>query len=500
MARAKQNKTSEPNQEINKALSDPTVEIPRFKLGEIGSIGIPIFNGVSNTELKSELNHPQSVNTYKLMSYHPSINSPLNLYNNMVSKARYRFVPPKEATEEEKKQTEIVESMFNDMDHSLKDFISEAMTCSVYGWSVCEKVFRKRTKAAGSLYDDGLIGIKKLPLRAQESIPRFVFDSSGNEVIAVEQSLVNVSDPFGRWSNRKSPNIVIPRAKFMIFNLGKNRSNPYGSSPLRDVYLPWKYLQAIEELEAMSITKDVNGMPVLKIAPQYLSADASPEQKAILENFKNMLRNMQQGSQTAAIIPAAYDPDTRQPIFDLSLLSQDGKKNFDLNKIKDYYRAMIFIGLGADILLMGTASNSGSFALGSIKNSLTNATAEYFIDRIVQVINDDLIRQLYELNGWNPARRCKFDYEDMGEESIDEIGKFIQRVASVGLMPKNIEVVNKVLTSLGLDALPENIDVQEILTDNTSRAGEGGATPFDGTRTSLGDGTNSSDLNSDNAA
>ena len=67
-------------------------------------------------------------------------------------------------------------------------------------------------------------------------------------------------------------------------------------------------------------------------------------------------------------------------------------------------------------------------------------------------------------------------------------------------MPKNIEVVNKVLTSLGLDALPENTDVQEILTDNTSRAGEGGATPFDGTRTSMGDGTNSSDLNSDNAA
>ncbi len=101
MARAKQNKTSEPNQEINKALSDPTVEIPRFKLGEIGSIGIPIFNGVSNTELKSELNHPQSVNTYKLMSMHPSVNSCLSLFTNMVGNLRYRVVPPNDATEEE---------------------------------------------------------------------------------------------------------------------------------------------------------------------------------------------------------------------------------------------------------------------------------------------------------------------------------------------------------------------------------------------------------------
>lgn len=469
--------------EVTKA---STEDISRFRLGELGSTGIPIFNGVSQEEIKRELNHPESVKTFKLMKYHPSVNAPLNLYSSMVAKARYRFVPPKNSTEEEKKQTEIVESMFGDMEHSLEDFIAEAMTCTTYGWAVNEKVFRKRTYASGSLYNDGLIGIRKLPLRAQESIYNFIFDESGNDVIAVKQVLTNVNDPYGRFSMRKNNEVTIPRSKFMLFNLGESRGNPYGTSPLKNVFTAWKYLQALEELEACSVVKDVNGLPVLYIPPQYMSPDATPEQKASQENFKNILRNMQQGSQSAVMLPNIFDPDTRQPLFKLELLSQDGKKNFDLNKIKEYYRTMIFTGLGADVLLLGS-TQAGSFALGSLKNSLTAATAETFIKRIVQVINDDLIRQLYELNSWDASRRCRFDYEDMDDVDLETYSKAIQRMKSVALIPATLDVVNSVLDSLGIDSLPEDTtqdDLDEMLGDSTSRAGDGFQTAGDGTSNS----------------
>ena len=254
MARQRKEETAE----VTKASDD----ISRFRLGEIGNTGIPIFNGVSYNELKKELTHPESIKTYKLMEYHPAINAPLTLYASMVSKARYRFVAPKDATEEEKRQTEIIESMFSDMEHSLEDFIAESMTCTTYGWSICEKVFRKRTFASGSLYNDGLIGIRKLPLRAQESIDKFIFDASGNELLGVKQNLQNAYDPYGRWDSRKETDVVIPRSKFLLFNLGKQRNNPYGTSPLKNAFSAWRYLQALEELEAQSVTKDVNGLPV----------------------------------------------------------------------------------------------------------------------------------------------------------------------------------------------------------------------------------------------
>lgn len=260
MARTRQSKHTD-QVAVTKAVN-PLDTPERFKLGEIGGIGIPIFNGVSQQELKAELNHPQSVKTYKLMSYHPSINAPLSLFRNMVGNLQYRVTPPKDATEEEKNQAKIVESMLGDMEHSFEDFILEAMTCTTYGWAVHEKVFRKRTYASGSKYNDGLIAIRKLPLRAQESIQRFIFDETGNEIKGVVQNLAGISDPYGQWAFRKSSEIPIPKSKILHITLGNNRSNPFGTSPLREAYSAWRYLQALEELEAQSITKDVNGMPV----------------------------------------------------------------------------------------------------------------------------------------------------------------------------------------------------------------------------------------------
>ena len=41
-----------------------TEDIARFKLGEIGSPGLNIFAGISQEELKSDLNFPNNLKTY----------------------------------------------------------------------------------------------------------------------------------------------------------------------------------------------------------------------------------------------------------------------------------------------------------------------------------------------------------------------------------------------------------------------------------------------------
>lgn len=492
---ALQPKVTQENVEVSKASDD----ISRFRLGEIGVAGMPIFSGVSQAELLKELNPPNNIKTYKLMSMHPAVSAPLSLFSNMVSKATYRFVPPKDATEEEKKRTEIVASMFEDMEHPLEDFIEEAMTFTQYGWSVVEKVYRKRTKASGSMYDDGIIGIRKLALRSQESIEKFVFDEDGNDVIAVKQNISGIQDPFNQFKRRKELEITIPKSKFMLFNLGRNRNNPYGTSPLREAYIPWKYLQALEELEAQSITKDINGIPVLSVPAQLLSADSSPDQQKTAEYFRNMLRNLQVGSQTAVMLPSTVDEGSRTKLFELELLSQDGKRNHSIPDVKEYYKNLVFTAMGADLLLLGQTAQ-GSFSLGTLKNTQASNVAESFLRRIVQVVNQDLIKQIYDLNGWDVSRRCKMDYEGFEGDSLDELGKYLQRVASVNLLTKDLDVVNFARSNLGIDPLPEGTDLSELLPDNVSRAGDGMATPFEGTRTSTGDGSNSSDLNSENAS
>ena len=482
---------------IEKAVS-PLDQPERFRMGELGSLGIRHFGGVTQDELKAELNWPRSINTFRDMSYHSAVNAPLTLFENIISKATWTYKPPADATEEEKEQAKIINQMMQDMEQPWSEFIRDVLSSNVFGFSVHEKVFRKRYKANGSLYDDGIIGWKKLPIRVQESISKFIFSEDGNEIIGVQQNLSAINDIYNRFSKRANL-INIPRSKFLLFRTGKHRGDPFGKSPLRDAYLAWRFLTALEELEATGVAKDLNGLPVLYLPAQYLATDAPPEVQAIRLYYENVMRNLQMNEQSAVILPQMIETESRTQMFKLDLLSVDGKKNFDISKIKEYYRGLIFISLFADILLQGN-TNTGSFALGSIKNSLSGAYAERLISNIAEVIQNDLIRQTYELNSWPTDRMGKLDFDNLDNTDIESLSKYLQRVASVGLLEKDRAVLNAVRQGIGIDPLPEDLPPQQdLLTPETSRSGDGMATPGEGTATNVS-GQDTTSNNLENAA
>ena len=117
------------NNSVQKAVDDTP---DRFKLSESGYLGLNVFNGVSNDELKKELNFPNSVNTYKQMSYHSTINSALTLYENLIGKVDWSFKPIKDASPEELRQAEIINEMMQDLtDQTWSEFISEALSANL---------------------------------------------------------------------------------------------------------------------------------------------------------------------------------------------------------------------------------------------------------------------------------------------------------------------------------------------------------------------------------
>ena len=474
---------------IEKAVS-PLDQPERFRMGELGSLGIRHFGGVTQDELKAELNWPRSINTFRDMSYHSAVNAPLTLFENIISKATWTYKPPADATEEEKEQAKIINQMMHDMEQPWSEFIRDVLSSNVFGFSVHEKVFRKRYKANGSLYDDGIIGWKRLPIRVQESISKFIFSEDGNEIIGVQQNLSAINDIYNRFSKRSNL-INIPRSKFLLFRTGKHRGDPFGKSPLRDAYLAWRFLTALEELEATGVAKDLNGLPVLMLPAQYLAADAPPEVQAIRLYYEGVMRNLQMNEQSAVILPQVIDPESKQPMFKLDLLSVDGKKNFDISKIKEYYKTLIFVSLFADILIQGTTS-TGSFALGTIKNSLSGAYAERLISSIAEVLQNDLIKMTYQLNGWDESRMGKFDFDGIEPADLDTFSSAIMRMGASGYVPKTLEVINAVLSNLGIDALPEDTVLEDILPESKSRSGDGAAA-------GTGNGTSSSVASQDNS-
>jgi len=195
------------------------------------------------------------------------------------------------------------------------------------------------------------------------------------------------------------------------------------------------------------------------------------------------MRNLQMNQQAALILPNAFDEASKQPLFKLELLSMDGKKAFDLNKIKDYYKNLIVTSLFSEISSMGQ-TQVGSFALGSLKNSMTGMAAETMIKIIAEVLNRDLIRQTYQINNWNLERMGTLDFDGLDTTDLESTSKAFQRYSSTGLLELDREVLNSVRNSLGIDELPLDMEVQtSILTGNTSRSGDGLATAGEGTAT-----------------
>jgi phage gp29-like protein len=141
-------------------------------------------------------------------------------------------------------------------------------------------------------------------------------------------------------------------------------------------------------------------------------------------------------------------------------------------------------------------SQVGSFAIGSLKNSMTGMAANAMIRSIAQVLNRDLIRQTYTLNGWDVTRCGVLDFDGMEEAELESTSKAYQRYASTGLLELDREVLNSVRASLGIDELPSDMEPQlDILTGMTSRSGDGMATMGEGTSTTVsGQDTSSNNL------
>ena len=472
--------------------------VPKILISEVGYNGLSISAGQINEEMKRELQFPTSIITYKQMSYDSMISAALNYYEQMMLKSRFTFKSHALATEEQKQYAEFMEECINDMEHSWQDFIQEVSSMNTYGFCVNEIVLRKRLKNKGSKYNDGKIGIHKLPIRSQDSIAKWVYDEEQN-LIGVTQSVAKTGKRGQVLLSQKGEDVTIPRQKFLLFRLGKKKDSPLGESPLRGCYYSWKYKTAVEDLENIGMSRDLSGIPIAKVPPQIMSPKASPELQQQYEQIKNIVRNIHNNNQAGVVWPLAYDENSKLPMYEFSLLKNDGGKSYDTKSIKEYYCNAILTALSADVLLLGQ-SNTGSYALGNMKGTMTAIAIEYKLKEICNVINQHLIPLIAKYNDWDLTRLPYIVAEDLEAVSLEEVSKFIQRTGAVGFLPRTPAVVNKVLDTLGLEPIQEGADLDDILTSNVSRSGEGmveGLSNGIGTATAEDD---NSSVNLDNTA
>lgn len=488
--------------ELNSSAMSPDEDnvSKRIRFTDIGYLGLKISGNQVIEEPSPKLRYPEFYRVVDEMSKDSVIATGLAFMRMMIGRASWKVRIDSSYSAKAKDRAKFLRQNMNDMEHSWDSFISEVTSFIPYGYSLHEKSFRKRLKRAGSRYNDGLIGIKSLYPRSQSSIKDWHFDAEGRKLLYVTQTTANASTNLIRTF--KEPDVDIPRDKFMLFTCDGRLNNPLGNSPLKAVYLTWQTRKAVEEQELVGLSRDLGGVPVLKAPAAIMSENAQEAQKAQYEHLKGIARNLHANRQAGLVIPSDVDEQTKAPYYDIKLLTAEGGKNYDVNKVVERLNNQILTALFADVLTMGQSGGNGSFSLADSKVSLTEFALRYRLQEIKDVLNHDLIPSLWELNQWDMDELPFFDFELPDATSLEEFSKAIQRISATSSIEKDRAFFNLVRERLGLDPLPEDapVDWDSVVVDMSSRSGDGmAAGGLNGTSNGAAS-SNTSDMNSDNKA
>ena len=312
----------------------------------------------------------------------------------------------------------------NDMSMTWPQTVSGMLSFLPFGWAFMEIVYKVRggdvpDPTHRSRYDDQLWGWRKFALRAQESLLKWEFDDQGGV-----QGFTQVV-PGG------APR-TIPMERGLLFRTTAARSNPEGRSVLRNAYRPWYFKKRIEEIEAIGIERDLAGIPVFGVPPEYLADTASPAQKAVLEIVKKIVRDIKRDEQEGLIVPREIDIDTHMNLWDLSLLSTGGRRQFDTDQIVSRYDQRIAMTVLADFILLGHEA-VGSKSLGVSKIELFTMALSAWLDEVQSVMNEFAVPRLMKFNGVDPSLYPTLQHDEVKQADILAIGQYVRDITSSGV-------------------------------------------------------------------
>ena len=452
---------------------------------ENGWLGLSVSSGNIYEDKRADFKFPQSIKTFDYMRQDPVIAAANNIIDIMICKVDWSFYVPDNATLKEKAARDFLNWCMNNMEHTWKYFIEEVGSYRIYGFSVFEKIYREVKYGKYS----GKFSWKKLPIRSQNTIHEWVFDDNKRNLLGFRQSLEGLDNIY-KIKTDEYGLIYLPCEKIILFSYKGRKGNPEGHSPLKDCYQPWTYKKTIESYEAVGVAKDLGGVPVLGVDATWLAKaqeNSSSSEGQVLATLTEYMQNLHAGEQTYMILPIAYN-DIGKELFTFELIGVDGGgKQYNTRDIINGKQLEILMLYLADILNLGHTS-SGSLALAENKQNLLSYGIEYHLGFIKDVIDFQLIPQTLRVNGWGDLpfeRMPKLTHTDLEEEDIDQLGKFIQRIASVNFLPRTKEVVNEILSKGKIKYELQDGDVkadrdckanilyEEIFSENESGASEG---------------------------
>lgn len=417
---------------------------------ELGVSGKNTYTGdIRADEFLQELRGKKAIQKYREMRDNNAIVGSIMYAIEQTLRDVKIEVKPADDSEVAKREAEFLQSVLDDMDHSLDDHVSEALSYLTYGFSWFEVVYKRRegdmrSPKKNSKFEDGRIGIKKIAIRAPWTVESFEVDQNTGEILGMYQEAA--------WGKRPA---MIPIEKSVYYRTTSLNNDPSGRSVLRNAFVSYTYLNKIQSYEAIAIERELHGVPIGRMPAEYMSADASVDQAALRSQFDKILRDLKLNEQGYALLPSDLYVDaegrpTNQRLMDIELITANGSRSIDIDPVVKRYQHDIARSLMAEFLMLG--SGSGSYALSKTKTDLFLRSLESYINTIVDVLNKQLVERLWQLNGLDWATMPKLVAGDVAPHDLREIASFLRNLNGAGIeVQEHPEVVSDLMAIAEID-------------------------------------------------
>lgn len=409
------------------------------------------LNGIQySEEFLPQLRGFKGVETYREMRDNdPMIGASMYAIEQVLRDVSFKVKPAKEPEGEESKEDEFVkfvEEVLNDMEHTLDDHVSQALSYLTYGFADFEIVYKRRrgkssSKKFNSKYSDDKIGVRKLAPRVQHTISKFDVDDKTGEFLGIQQ--------ISRRFNGTISNDTIPVEKILHYKTPTMDDDPSGRSILRNAFKPYYHKNNFEYLESISIEREMQGVPIIRIPSEDMQPDEDGNDKPEMAHAKQIGQQLQEGGVSFVILSS--DPwvvgektlgGTGTRRVDIELITSNGSRNMDIDVvIRRYDNAMItsiltnFLRLGQD--------GVGSYALDKSKTDLFVRSVESYINSIADVLNKQLLPRLWAINGFPEDRMPKIVFDDVAPANLQALSSFMRNLnqaeISIADLPDTVE-------------------------------------------------------------
>lgn len=341
---------------------------------------------------------------------------------------------------------EFADSLLEDMETSFDEFIENALSFLIAGFSLAEVLYRQRLMTEGSRFTDGQWGIKSIVEREQATIAGWMVEDG--KVVGARQS--------GLSGEKK-----IPLWKLLHLTVRGGPNRPEGRSLFRAAYRPYQLKRRIQDSEAIGVERDLCGLPVMLMPSSDIEAATqradTPEGKlaaARVRAAQAAVKDMRLNDAGGLILPSdVFEDDNDKPgtvrQYDFKIVTSAGSRTIDTRgAIREYDLAITRIAM-MQFLRLGDRAG-GSYALSDTQSSLALRSIRAIVKKIRFEWRRKVLKAIWLLNGKDMRYLPELVSSPITEDSLAEVGQFLESMASAKeLLDEDPELAEDMKNRLG---------------------------------------------------